>query len=390
MDPVEFKMPEGVELKINPRQFLGKTEEKPEALAALSPESQAGLRQYSLERMTGYGVDYADAVELRARIVSGEDWQKAAEDLALGALDSANSLTSETSRARLNHRASALLRMSQALMLHDTDQRREIVQRAVDSYTTATKLGSKRDHVDIATPEGTMSGWFVEAAGEEAIGSAIVIGGVEGWAMDFDGLGEEMAARGIDTLLLDAPGQGETRILNGHFLTAKWMESFRRAIDFCEQRTRGKPIGLVGNSMGGAITIAMANNDTRVAACINNGGIFRPSLARMAGPTFFQKMVAFTGLEGDDAEHRAAEIWDTIEPLRPGLNSNYPLLVVQGGQDMLVFDDHAKIFMALTPAGEKEMEYFSDGIHCIYNHLSDRDIVMSDWMRARLLDAGNA
>jgi hypothetical protein len=30
------------------------------------------------------------------------------------------------------------------------------------------------------------------------------------------------------------------------------------------------------------------------------------------------------------------------------------------------------------------MVVFSDGDHCIYNHLQERDMVIADWMRARL------
>ena len=393
MEPFQFNLPAGVELDIRERTFVGKTEETEAAVSGLTPDAQAGLRQYSLERMVGYGLDYADAVELRARIVAGEAWQDAAIALAEDALAVAEgglSPASPATRREAYQRASALLRMSQALMLSDNDRRREIVRRAVDCYAKAVELGLPREHVRIDTPEGTLSGWFVGASGGEAVGAVVMIGGVEGWAMDFDIMGDAMAARGIAALLLDGPGQGESRILNQHYLTPDWMESFRKAIDWCETRLPGKPIGLVGNSMGGGMAIAMANQDARIAACINNGGVVKPSMARMAGPTFFSKMIAFTGLEGDSLEERAAEIWDQIQPLKPGPNADYPLLVLQGGRDPLVADDHGKMFMAMTPTSNKAMEYFSDGIHCIYNHLSDRDIVMGDWMRARLLEAASA
>lgn len=389
MQPFQFTIPEGVELEIHNRTYQGKVEETSAIIDALSPDSQAGLRQFSLERMTGYGVDYADAIELRSRIIAGEPWLETAQALAHDALAAAERTdipASDASKARLYYRASALLRMSQALMLEDNDARRDIVRRAVDCYSRATELGIAREHVHIETPEGKLSGWFVEAT-TDVIGTAIVFGGVEGWAMDFDVVGDAMAARGIATLLIDAPGQGESRILNKHFLTPDWMESLRKAVDFVEARTPGKPIGIVGNSMGGGIAIALTANEPRIAACINNGGIIKPSLGRMAGPTFFRKMIAFTGIEGDNLEERAAAIWDHIQPLKPGVNADYPLLVVQGGRDLLVSDDHGKMFMAMAPTSNKVMEYFSDGIHCIYNHLADRDIVMADWMRARLVEA---
>lgn len=392
MEPPKFQLPEGIELDIRERDYAEKTVETDDCLADLEPQCQAGLRQYSLERMTGYGIDYADAIELRARIIAGESWQETAQALgerAVAAAECGDPETCRSTRRTMYHRASALFRMSQALMLAESDERRSIVKRSVELYEAAVENGLPREHVHIETACGTMSGWFIESSADEQVGIAIVIGGVEGWAMDFDVMGEALAARGIATLLLDAPGQGESRILNRHFLTAQWDGCFGTAVDWCAGRAPGLPIGLVGNSMGGSLTIAIANQDPRIAACVNNGGIIKPSLGRMAGETFFGKMVAFTGIEGEDCEERAVEVWDTVEPLKPGLNANYPLLVVQGGRDPLVADGHGKLFMAQVPTSRKEMEYFSDGIHCIYNHVSDRDAVIGDWLRARLTEAAD-
>ena len=369
------------------RQYVGRKEETAELIGTLRPESQAALRQYSLERIAGYGVDYADAIELRGRVLQGEEWQSVAHALAqdlISSVERAEPRVTDATRATLYYRISALLRISQALMLKDSDNRRDIVRRSADYFARSTHPSATRERVQIETDEGTLIGWLVEPRDHRGLGSAIVIGGVEGWAMDFDSLGTALAARGVNALLLDAPGQGETRIIWGHFLTARWIDSFHKAIDFLKQRFAEAPVGIVGNSMGGGIAVAVANNDPRIVACVNNGGIIKPSLARQAGPTFFSKMVAFCGVAD---EEQAVAIWDTVEPCKPGVNGDYPLLVVQGGRDPLVSDDHAQMFMAKTPSKNKHMEWFSDGIHCIYNHLADRDILISDWMGERLAEA---
>lgn len=366
------------------RDFAARLAETSEALERLSAESQAGLRQFSLERMTGYGIDYADAVELRAGVLAGGDWQTVAADLARRALADAERQdppASETSKSLLHYRASALLRMSQALMLADSAMRRAIVGQAVEEYAKAVALGLNRRHVHIETEDGPMAAWYIRAQTKAPVGSVVVIGGVEGWAMDFDVMGDALAQRGMNALMLDAPGQGETRILHGHYLSPRWRTSFTKAIDFIEGQGAGVPIGIVGNSMGGGMALAVANGDRRITACVNNGGIIKPSLARMAGETFFAKMIAFCGVEDPD---EAAAIWDTVEPVKPGANTDYSLLVLQGGEDPLVSDAHARTFMEMTPARDKQMERFSDGIHCIYNHAQDRDILLSDWMHARL------
>lgn len=362
------------------RHFLGKRVEDAATVDRLTPESQAGLRQFSLERMTGYGIDYADAIELRARVIDGQEWQLAASALAQEAISQVRHGTSLLTAAALHRRASALLRMSQALMTEDTDARRDIVQRASDQFALAT-AGTTTRQILIEGGGAPLAGWFIEANAGEAVGSAIVIGGIEGWAMDFECMGYAMAARGVSTLMLDGPGQGESRILHRHFLTFEWLEAFRRAVTFVSDAVPGRPVGIVGNSMGGSIALAVANNDERIVACCNNGGVIKPSYGRMAGATFFAKMMAFCGTRDEDG---AAAVWDRILPVEAGVNSDYALLVVQGGRDPLVSVEHGKLLMDQAPVERKRMEIFSDGDHCIYNHRSDRDMLVADWMRDQL------
>ncbi|MFD3616490.1 alpha/beta hydrolase [Streptomyces sp. NPDC058676] len=365
------------------RDFVGSRPETNDIVSKLSAESQAALRQFSLERMTGYGVDHADAVELRARVVEGEDWRSAATELAevcVRRVKSAPDAADRPTRIGYLRRASALLRMSQMMMLSDTAQRRAIFARAGEFYAQAAELSADRERVTIGTDREALVGWLVPAA-DTAVGSAIVIGGVEGWAMDFDSLGEALAARGIDALLLDGPGQGETRLTHEHYLTAQWRDAYGRAVDFLDERSPGRPIGFVGNSMGGSVAMAVVAQDTRIRACVDNGGIHAPWLVPPTMGTFFFKMVAACGTEDAD---RAVGVWETVTPLADGPNSGYPLLVVQGGKDPMISMDLAQILLRGAPTNDKQMVVFSDGNHCVYNHKHDRDALIADWTRARL------
>ena len=57
--------------KITTRTFIGKKTENEEVYGRLSGESQAALRQFSVERLLGYGLVYADVIELRAAVIEG-------------------------------------------------------------------------------------------------------------------------------------------------------------------------------------------------------------------------------------------------------------------------------------------------------------------------------
>lgn len=363
------------------REFAPRLPETDEAIAALSAESQAALRQLSLERTMGYGVDYADATQLRARVLGGESWQSAATslaDLCLQQTDSTPVAATRPTRITGLRRASALLRMGQMMMLTDTEERRAIFAQAAQRYAQAAALQGDRKQVTIATESGSLAGWLLSGGGN-AVASAIVIGGIEGWAMDFDSLGEALAARGIDALMLDGPGQGQTRLLHQHFLSAQWRDAYRAAIDYLDQRAPGRPIGFVGNSMGGSFAMAVAVGDTRIAACCNNGGIIAPWMVPQSG-AFFSKMVAFCGVEAQ----QAVDIWKTVTPVQEGPNTGYPLLMLQGGKDPLVSIPMSEMLLLSAPTDDKQMVIFSDGDHCLYNHRSDRDALIADWMYTRL------
>jgi esterase/lipase len=373
--------------RVTLRQFLGRRTETDDGIARLSVESQAALRQFSLERLMGYGLAYADVIELRARVLEGEKWEVAAAALAEIAVKQANAASTgpaQTTRILYLRRASALLRMSQMMMLVDTPERRSIFARAATIYGEASKLQSDRQRVLIETDARPLVGWLISARGG-AVGSAIVIGGVEGWAMDFDSLGEALAVRGIDALMLDGPGQGESRFDHNHYLSVHWSDAYRSAIGFLERRSAEHRIGFIGNSIGGSFAMAMASIDERVSACCCNGGVIKPTLAR-GKTTFFAKMVAACGT---DNEEEALAAWGAVDPIAPTIGprsgTGYPLLIVQGGKDPMIPTAASEMLLAAAPTDDKEMVIFSDGDHCIYNHRDDRDALIADWVRSRLV-----
>jgi esterase/lipase len=331
----------------------------------------------------GYGLAYADVIELRARVLEGEAWEAAATALAEIALKQANAASTgsaQTTRILYLRRASALLRMSQMMMLTNTPERGQIFARAATIYGEAAKLRSDRQRVLVETGSRPLVGWLIPAPGG-GLASAIVIGGVEGWAMDFDSLGESLAVRGIDALMLDGPGQGESRFNHNHYLSVHWSQAYRSAIDFLERRTEGRGrIGFIGNSIGGSFAMAMASIDERVSACVCNGGVIKPTLAR-GNTTFFAKMVAACGTNN---EEEALAAWGAVDPIAPTSGRGYSLLIVHGGKDPMIPMAASEMLLAAAPTDDKEMVVFSDGDHCIYNHRDDRDALIADWVRSRL------
>ncbi len=351
--------------------------------APLEIEAEAALRQFSQERLTAYGVADADAKELRGRVAQGETWLAVAQDLARTCLippEAAAAPSSPCTTANRLYRASALYRMSQMMFLADNDERLSILAESVRLYSEASEISGDREPVSIQTDGGPLAGWLHFAASTPVVGSAIVIGGVEGWAMDFGPLGTALARRGIATLLLDGPGQGQSRLAHGHYLTLDWADAYRQAIDYLDTRFEGLPVGFVGNSMGGTVATLVAALDHRIRACVNNGGSMYPTRAQ-ANPSFFKKMITHCG---EVSHEKAVEIWGTISPLSSGHSVDCPYLVVQGGKDPLVAMAEAEQVLDWAQTADKTMVVFSDGNHCIYNHEDDKRDLIADWVSSRL------
>src|SRR5258708_29396275 len=138
------------------------------APAASSPADGAALQQFSLERLTAYGLHYADAVELRGRVTAGEAWQAVATDLAADCLappEAAVAPASPATEANRLYRASALLRMSQVMMLSDDDQRRSIFARAADLYRRAAAPTGDPEPVLVEAGQGPIAGRRVPTPG---------------------------------------------------------------------------------------------------------------------------------------------------------------------------------------------------------------------------------
>ncbi|MEL6233364.1 MAG: alpha/beta fold hydrolase [Pseudomonadota bacterium] len=351
------------------------------------PESQAALRQMSMERLMAYGVHHADAIELRGRVATGELWQAVATELAETCLAPADfHVSPETDATRANRlfRASALMRMSQMMMVDNTPERAEIFAAAGKLYGQAAALTGDRRRVEIETPEGIVIGWFFPV--REPVGRVAIIGGIEGWAMDFDHLAVPLAQRGVETLLLDGPGQGESRMVHGTYLTHDWPAVYGAVFEALAAMAPAVPLGMIGNSMGGAFALHLARTNARIVAVCNNGGSPEPGVD-LGESTMARKMRAHTGLT---SFVEARQVWASAVPIDPAAPVPCPMLVVQGARDPIITAEAAQAMFEAGVSEDRYMVTFDDGDHCIYNHADDKTALIGDWMASRLKAAQHA
>ena len=339
------------------------------------------LRQFSLQRMTGYGMELGDALTLRRLVESGYDWTPTALWLAdrtralaeWGGMQQQPAI--ETAALR---RASACLRIAQVVTESDSAERRNIYGRAEDAFALAVAADGRYQRLVIPHPLGDMIAWLYSPSGAVSEPMVVVIGGVEGWALDLEGYALSLGDHGLATLLLDGPGQGQTRFQSSHFLSVHSMSAVCDAISYVASLTK-RPVGIWGNSLGGNFAVHVASRSEHVAACCNNGGPRDPA-GLGSRPRFFLKMQAMCG---DVDAQRARQVFAGLALKAEAPKITCPLLVVHGGMDpLLTYEESAWICEA--SAGTHELALIPDGDHSIYNRPADKFAVVGGWFASAL------
>ncbi|MFC7974462.1 alpha/beta hydrolase family protein [Streptomyces cinereoruber] len=173
------------------------------------------------------------------------------------------------------------------------------------------------------------TGWLrVPSAGPAgrgggAVGTVIVVPGLDSAKEEFLDLASALLARGLAVFAMDGPGQGV--LAASSVLVPEYEEVVGRVVD-----ALGVPrVGLVGLSLGGYFAARAAALEPRVAAAATVSGPFRLDWDELP-PPLQDMVVRRTG--GVDAAREFARHVD-LAGLAPRITA--PLLVVDGGQDVI-------------------------------------------------------
>ncbi|WP_092549603.1 alpha/beta hydrolase family protein [Herbiconiux ginsengi] len=258
-------------------------------------EAEAHKRAMPLQRLAGNGMDYADVVDLYRLVDDGIYWSDAG-----GQLGDRN-VERGTVALQAGHRATAAAWFRAAaacfrvapVPLPDRDPRKiELYRKLIASNGPAGELDDPPiEHVEIPWSGAAVVGWLLRPAGVEQPPTVIVMGGFDGWREEYHVGATYLVARGIAVLLMDGPGQGETRLFQSLHMGADVTDAYGAMIDFIRADDRlSSVVGIWGNSMGGFLAALAATRDPRIAACVVNGGTIRPSEILDRYPRFTSKI----------------------------------------------------------------------------------------------------
>jgi 2,6-dihydroxypseudooxynicotine hydrolase len=338
-----------------------------------------------LPRFISNGVALADFQEVTAGIERWEDWcgawsARAAVHEALGreALGAGFNLSAGEHLSR----AGVYYHFAKFLFVHDVPQMRAAHAKAIECRQLALPhLRPPGERVAIPHEGRTLAGILRRPAGAARPPVLIMVPGLDSAKEELEAYELPFLARGVATLVVDGPGQGEAEYdlpIRGDYEVP-----VRSMVDWVQDRAdldRGR-IGLWGVSLGGYYAPRAAAFEKRISACIGLAGPYDWGAVWDALPDLTREAFRVRShLATPEAARRHAATLTLKEVAR---RIECPLFLVTGRLDRLVpWQDAERI--AAEARGPVELLIVPDGNHIANNRPYRYRTQAADWMAARL------
>lgn len=348
---------------------------------------QAAIQHWA-PRFIAQGVEYNDFVRTTAALERWEDWL----DAWVGTGDMHTSLALEAEE-RGNHLSAGEAYIRAALCYHfakfvwmvDLDKHRAAADRAVESlYAGHRLLDPTAERIETPFDGARLVANLRRPRGEARPPLVLLLPGLDSTKEEFFHWENVFLKRGMATLSLEGPGQGETGY-HTH-IRSDYEVAVRAALDALEARQDLdlRRVGAVGVSLGGYYAPRAAAFEPRIRAAVAIGGPYDfgecwPGLPPITRETFLHHAGARDEREG---QARASEL--SLAHVLPRLRQ--PLLVVFGKLDRLIPWEHAERVAAEAPHAELVM--YPDGNHVCNNIPYKYRPLVGDWVRERLAGVG--
>ncbi len=359
-------------------------------LRGMRDERVAAALQNWAPRFIANGVDYSDFVKVTARIESWDGWCEqwclagaGHEQLGRAALAGGRDRSAGTHLSQ----AAVYYHFAKFLFVDDLDQMRAAHLMAVRCASDALPyLDPPGERVEIPFDGAVLAAVLRRPAGPGPHPLVVLIPGLDSAKEEFRPTEQEFLRRGLATLSVDGPGQGEAEydlpVRPDWEVPGAAIVSAAAALPGIDS---GR-IGLWGVSLGGYYAVRAASGEPRVRACVALSGPYSlgdawdtlPGLTRRA----FE--VRSRSASPEQARRRACEF--TMAG-RAGLITA-PALLIAGQRDRLFpYQDAERLASEIGDSAE--LLLIPDGNHGCANVSYQHRPYAADWLSEALLARGD-
>ena len=336
-------------------------------------------------RFVSNGVLLADFEEVTAGIERWEEWcaawsRRAAVHEQLGRDCLGEGL--QLSAGEHLVRAALYYHFAKFVFVQDLDQMRAAHMKAVECYRDGVALLKPHPGKRVAIPfEGKHIFGVLRGSAAAAKPVLIMAPGLASTKEELHAYEEPFLARGMATLAIDGPGQGEAEYEIP--ICGDYERAAKAVCDWIEERADldASRIAVWGVSLGGYYAPRAAAYEKRIRACIALSGPFEwdriwDALPDLTRETFRVRSHAASEKEARE-KAKALTLADAAKKIR------CPIFIVAGRQDRLVPAADAER-LARSVAGPVELMVVEDGGHNANNRPYRYRSRTADWLAAQL------
>ncbi|MFG2712030.1 alpha/beta hydrolase family protein [Streptomyces goshikiensis] len=282
-------------------------------------------------RATGAGVDPHEYRRVTDGLTSVADWGPSFLRTGHGYLQRARDAESARSAGEYLLMAARWFHLSTLAPHAEAHRAAAEADHALSRALTMLELGARR-----VSGEG-FTGWL--RGPSNPLGTVVVVPGLDSAKEEFLDLVSALLARGLAVFAMDGPGQGVLAA------TTTFVPDYERVVGRAIDALGAARIGLVGLSLGGYFAARAAALEPRVAAVATVSGPFRLDWEELPPPV---RDIMAQRAGGAGAARAFAQHVD-LAALAPRITA--PLLVVDGGQDLIPGVTNGESLARLAPRG---------------------------------------
>jgi 2,6-dihydroxypseudooxynicotine hydrolase len=352
-------------------------------MTAADPRVQAAIDHWAPRIITA-GVDYNDFVRTTSRIERWEDWLDAWTAIAeehLELAEDAESAGRSRSAGEAYLHAAICLHFAKFVWVLDANAHRTATERAVAAMAKAHSfLDPTAERIVAPFGDGTLAANLRRPGGAECPPLVVLIPGLDSTKEEFFHWENAFLVRGMATLSMDGPGQGETGFAlpirhDYEAAVAAMLDGLAGRADVDLER-----IGAAGVSLGGYYAPRAAAFEPRIRAVAGISGSYNFGEVWDQLPPLTREAFAVKSGASDarDARERAHAL--DLSGVLGGLVQ--PALFVTGALDRIIPWQQTERAARETPNGTFVL--YEEGTHVCSNIPYRYRPLVADWMAEQL------
>lgn len=209
----------------------------------------------------------------------------------------------------------------------------------------------------------------------------VLVPGLDSTKEELMSWGDEVLARGMASLTVDGPGQGEV-FHRGTRIQSAYERTLKLALDAIadDRKIDQRRIGIAGTSLGGHYVIRGAAFEPRVRAVVSVSGPFKIELA--TAPAHTVETVKFYSRSASD--EAAAQYMQSFDLTAVTERVTQPARIATGRKDRIVPWEQTEAIARAMPRGQFSL--YDDGNHGLTNLAHEFRAVSADWLKSTLAE----